>query len=212
MNSGSGPRGRKQRQAPRYRGKPDDTLPLTRAVSLKNSLCPLLLNILSSTHILRMIRKHLSPLVPRLRQRVGLFKWLIPLGLMFLVALYELGPGQWIYAQGGINSRTVTDVLIFGTVGPVLAFFALSLLEQWFEERETSDLQAEIRAHARRDAERSRQLSDDAIQVLFAAAAFLGSLQYVQAKIPTEYVTELRNTEAALDAAIKKLRIHLLND
>ncbi len=162
--------------------------------------------------MLRMIHNRLSPIVARLRERIDLLKWLIPVGLMFLVAAYEFGPAQWIYGQGGLPSRTVADVLIFGTVGPVLAIFALSLLEQWFEERETSDLQAEILAHARRDAERSRQLSDDAIQVLFAAAAFLGSLQYVQAKIPTEYVTELRNTEAALDGAIRNLRLHLLSE
>ena len=162
--------------------------------------------------MLRMIRNRLSPLVSRLRQRIGLLKWLIPLGLMFLVAAYEFGPAQWIYAQGGLKSRTVADVLIFGTVGPVLAFFALSLLEQWFEERETSDLQAEILADARRDAERSRNLNDDAIQVLFAASALISSLQSVQAEIPMEHVAQLRNTETALDGAIRNLRIHLLSD
>ena len=148
----------------------------------------------------------------RLRQRLGQVKWLIPVGLMFLVATYELGPARWIYAAGGFNALTVADVLIFGTVGPVLAFFALSLLEQWFEERETSDLQAEILAHARRDAERSRQLNDDAIQVLFAASALISSLQFVQAEIPMEYATQLRNTETALDDAIRNLRLHLLSD
>ncbi len=158
-----------------------------------------------------MIRKHLSPLVPRLRQRVGLIKWFIPLCLMFLVAVYEFGPAQWIYAQGGLQSRTVADVLIFGTVGPLLAFFALSLLEQWFEERETSDLQAEILVHARKDAERSRQLNDDAIQVLFAASALISSLQSVQAEIPVEHVKQLRSTETALDGAIRNLRLHLLS-
>jgi len=100
--------------------------------------------------------------------------------------------------------------MIFGTVGPLLAFFALSLLEQWFEERETSDLQAEILADARRDSERSRQLSDDAIQVLFAASALISSLQSVQAEIPMEYVSQLKNTETALDSAIRNLRLHLL--
>jgi len=129
---------------------------------------------------------------------------------MFLVAVYEFGPAQWIYAQGGFRTQIVADVLIFGTVGPVLAFFALSLLEQWFEERETSDLQAEILVDARKDSERSRQLTDDAIQVLFAASALISSLQSVRAEIPMEYVSQLRNTETALDSAIRNLRLHLL--
>ncbi len=162
--------------------------------------------------MLRSIHNRLSPLVSRLRQRVGLLKWLIPVGLMFLVAVYELGPAQWIYARFGIKSLIVADVLIFGTVGPVLAFFALSLLEQWFEERETSDLQAEILALTRKDLERSRRLNDDAIQVLFAAWAMISSLQSVQAEIPVEYVTQLRNIETALDGAIRNLRLHLLSE
>ena len=160
--------------------------------------------------MLRMIDNRLSPILPRLRQRVSLLKWLVPAGLMFLVAVYEFGPAQWIYAQGGLKSQIVADVLIFGTVGPVLAFIALSLLEQWFEEREISDLQSEILADARSDSERSRQLTDDAIQVLFAAAALISSLQSVQAEIPVEYVTQLRDTETALDSAIRNLRLHLL--
>ena len=160
----------------------------------------------------RIIHDRSSPIEARLQQRVGLLKWLIPVGLMFLVAVYEFGPAQWIYAQGGLKSQIVADVLIFGTVGPVLAFFALSLLEQWFEERETSDLQAEILADARRESERSRQLNDDAIQALFAASALISSLQSVQAEIPMEYVTQLRDTEAALDGAIRNLRLHLLSE
>ena len=160
----------------------------------------------------RIIHNRLSPIEARLRERVGLLKWLIPVGLMFLVAVYEFGPAQWIYAQGGLKSLIVADVLIFGTVGPVLAFFALSLLEQWFEERETSDLQAEILADARRESERSRQLNDDAIQALFAASALISSLQSVRPEIPMEYVTQLRDTEAALDGAIRNLRLHLLSE
>ena len=167
---------------------------------------------LINTHVLRMIHHRHSPLLPRLRQSVGLLKWIIPVGLMILVAGYEFGPARWIYAQGGVVSEFVADVLIFGTVGPVLAFFALSALEQWFEERETSDLQAEILALARKDAERSRQLNDDAIQVLFAASALISSLQSVQAEISVDYVTQLRNTETALDGAIRNLRLHLLGE
>ena len=201
----------KKRRAPRYRGKPDDTLPLVRSSSLTSSFLPRLLNILCSTHMPRIIHNRFSPIVARLRERIGLLKWLIPVGLMFLVTVYEFGPAQWIYAQGGLQSRTVADVLIFGTVGPLLAFFALSLLEQWFEERETSDLQAEILAHARKDAERSHQLNDDAIQVLFAASALISSLQSVHAEIPVEHVKQLRSTETALDGAIRNLRLHLLS-
>ena len=212
MKSGSGPRGRKKRQALRYRVKPDDTLPFARSSSLTNSFLPLLLNSLCRTHMPRTIHNRFSPIVARLRERVSLLKWLIPVGLMFLVAVYKFGPAQWIYAQGGVNSQIVADVLIFGTVGPVFAFFALNLLEQWFEERETSDLQAEILADARSESERSRQLNDDAIQALFAASALISSLQSAQAEIPMEYITHLRDTEAALDGAIRNLRLHLLSE
>ncbi len=146
----------------------------------------------------------------RFRQRLGLLKWLIPAGLMLLVMGYYLGPARWLYDGLGFTYNILADLLIFGTVGPALAFVLLYFLERWLEERDTSDLQAQILAQAREDAQKSRQLNDDALQILFAAGTLIDSLKSSHPDLPPETAVKIEAMEQALDQAMQQLRAHLL--
>jgi signal transduction histidine kinase len=146
----------------------------------------------------------------QIRQRLPQLRWLIPLGLALLVAVYEVWPAFWIYRTFGINAHIVVEIVVFGTVGPILTFLLLTFLERWLEERETSDLQAEILAKAQQDAHASRLLSDDAIQMLFAAGTLITSLKESHPEMNGETAVQVQAIENSLNQAIAQIRSHLL--
>lgn len=153
------------------------------------------------------------PLLHRnvLQQRFKLLRWIVPLGMMMLVIFYQLGPALWIHERFGYPYHIVAEIIVFAAIGPTLAFILLYLLERWLEERDTSDLQAKLLKQARQEARRSRQLNDDALQVLFAAGAVIDSLKESHPALSAQNVAELEDTEEALQESVERLRSHLLN-
>lgn len=153
-----------------------------------------------------------SPNIPSplhiLRQRVHLFQWLVPTILLLIVIAYEAGPSRWINNDLGGIFHAISEILIYGTIGPVLAFVLLHILNRWLEERETSEVQAQVLAKARERAANHTQLSDDVLQSLFAANTLLNSLES-EAEISPEARARLHVAQQALDASIVKLHAQL---
>jgi hypothetical protein len=149
--------------------------------------------------------------IGRLQRRLHLLKWLVPAGLMLLVIAYQLGPGYWIYATLDYRYHLILEVVIFALFGPALAYVVLSFLERWLEERETSDLQARIVAQAQADAQKSRQLSDEALQLLFSAGTIIATLKSPDGKLSPEIIAQAESAEAALNEAAERIRAHLLS-
>ncbi|HKZ86275.1 MAG TPA: histidine kinase [Anaerolineae bacterium] len=143
------------------------------------------------------------------RRRFHLLQKLIPAALVLLVVVYEIGPARWIHDVLGEDHHFVAEILMYGTVGPALAFLLLDFVGRWLDERDTAELQAQVLAHARESERISRELSDEALQTLFAASALLASLKSTLPEIPPETAATLRDTEQMLDQAIQKLRDHL---
>jgi signal transduction histidine kinase len=150
--------------------------------------------------------------LPALRRRLGLLQWLVPAGLLLLVVAYEIGPSRWIHDRMGDTYHFVAEILVYGTVGPVLAFILLDFLGRWLEERETSDLQAQVLARAREQARLHRQLSDDTLQALFAVSLRLTTLESSWPDLPPEAAAQVRETQAALNQAIQQLNARLTNE
>jgi signal transduction histidine kinase len=150
--------------------------------------------------------------LPALERRLGLLRWLVPAGLLLLVVAYEIGPARWIHDRLGATFHFAAEILVYGTVGPVLAFVLLDFLGRWLEERETSELQAQVLARAREQARLNYQLSDDTLQALFAASVRLTTLEASLPDLPPEAAAQLRETQAALNQAIQQLHARLLND
>jgi lysylphosphatidylglycerol synthetase-like protein (DUF2156 family) len=146
-----------------------------------------------------------------LRQHLDLLKWLVPVSLMLLVVVYKLGPGYWIYTNFNYRYNLLLDLLIFAAIGPFLAYVVLSFLERWLEERETSDLQAQILARARADSQKSRQLSDEALQLLFSASTIITMLKSTDTGPSSEIIAEIEDVEVAFNEVAERIRSHLLN-
>jgi signal transduction histidine kinase len=150
--------------------------------------------------------------LPALQRRLGLLRWLLPIGMLVLVAGYELGPARWIHSRLGDTYHFMAEIVVYGTVGPVLAVVLLHFLGRWLEERETTELQAQVLARAREDAKNHHRLSDDTLQALFAASLRLSTLEAALPDLPPEAAAQLHETQAALTQAIQQLRAHLQDD
>ena len=138
-----------------------------------------------------------------------MLQWLVPLGLVLLVVMYQLGPARWILASLGVEQHLMAEIVVFAVVGPLLAYWLLHFLNRWIEEREISELQAKLLAQTREQARISQELSDKALQTLFAASILLSTLQSSLGDLsPTEASTLLQSQEA-LNAAIQQIRDHL---
>lgn len=152
-----------------------------------------------------------SILPAKLYERIRLLRWILPLATAILVAFYELGLAPWIHADLSHRYHILIDILFYCSIGPFLAFLFLDILARWLEERETSDLQARVLAQAQEQANISRKLSDEALQVLFAVSVLLASLKITLAELTPESSSALSDTERALNGAIQQLRNHLQN-
>ncbi len=144
------------------------------------------------------------------RRKLKRLRWLIPAGLMLVVVAYELGPSRWIYEGFGFTYHLAAEIVIFGTVGPILAFIMLELLGRWKDEKETADLQAQLIAQANEKEVGVREIGDDTIQVLFATSLLLTTFKFKQSDLPAETVAQIEVTEQSLTDAIERLRSHLL--
>lgn len=82
-----------------------------------------------------------------LKQRVAVLRWTLPFSFAMLAALYQLGPARWVHDYSH-SLHFAVEILFFSTVGPVLAFWALTLVGRWLDEKERVEQQA--RASERR--------------------------------------------------------------
>ena len=149
--------------------------------------------------------------IANLRYWLRVMKWLVPLALLGLVIIYELVAARWFHNHLGEEVHYLAEILFYGTIGPVLAFTLLHFLNRWLEEKETSDLQAQLLAEAREYANVSNKLNDDALQTLFAVRVLLSSIETGLKKPDPEVTTLLKSTSMSLESAIKELREHLEN-
>ena len=152
----------------------------------------------------------LPPPLTAIRQRLMLLKWAMPLALFLIVVIFELGPSRWIHDDIGDAYHFLAEIVIYGSIGPSLAFAFLHFLGRWLEERETSDLQALILARTRQQAEMGHQLSDKVLQDLFAASALLASLEAHASELPPDAQAQFHQAQATLNQTVQQLRVYLL--
>ena len=145
-------------------------------------------------------------LTPRhLRQRVARLRWLAPASLFLLVIVNELGLARWVETHLGHTLSVTLDILIYGTVGPVLAYWLLTFVGRWLEERETSEAQSEALHRARALAQHNHELTDDALQTLYATSLMLDTLARDLPNLSPEATAHYRGAEQAVNRAIEEL-------
>ncbi len=164
----------------------------------------------SGLSLFERLERWLPKLAP-FRHQLRILKWFIPFGLVVLVVAYELGLSRWTYEGLGFTYHLLAEILLFGTVGPLLAFVLLELLGRWIDEKETSDLQAHLLAQASEKELKVRQLNDDTLQLLFATSLLMTAIKSDGGNLPPDTVVQIEATEQALNESIKHLRSHLLS-
>ena len=84
----------------------------------------------------------MNPIAYPLRQRITILRWALPLTIGLLAVFYEIGPGRWIHdAYGALNYFNL-DIAFYATGAPLLAFWVLTLISQWLDEKEQAEQQA----------------------------------------------------------------------
>ncbi len=168
------------------------------------------LNIIERTPETIQIIQIMNNLTSNLHQKLGIIKWLVPLGLVLLVIAYEIGPSRWIYNMLGFDYHLVAEILLFGTVGPAVVFVLLEFLDRWIVEKEKAEIQAILLANAKKKELEVSQISDDTIQVLFGIGLLLTNFKSDQSGSSIITSNQIEVTEQALDEAIQRLKSQLL--
>lgn len=145
----------------------------------------------------------------KISRRMHELRWAVPLTLAAFVVFYQLVFASWIRDTYGIQAHNIAELLIYATGGPLLAFLVLDYLGRWIDEKETSELQAQILAETRDNLLLSRELSDDALQTLYAVSIVLTSLESTLCDTSPESARVLQETEEAVEGSMSRLREHL---
>jgi len=127
-----------------------------------------------------------------------LLRWAVPLMLFVLVVGYEFGPARWLNDRLGTTVHFLAEIIVYGTVGPILAYLLLDFFSRWMAERETSDLQAKMLAEANLHAQLRFVQNDDALQDLFAASVILNSLQERSEELPPDLARQVAEAKRAV--------------
>jgi signal transduction histidine kinase len=143
-----------------------------------------------------------------IKHRLHVIQWLAPIGMALLVILYEVGPARWIDIRFGFQYHFLAEILLYGTLGPLLVFALMVLLRRWLEERETSDLQAQVLEQVKEHARISHEVTDDALQAIFASSVFLSTLEAKIPDLPPDIAEQAKNTKRALEPVMRQLYEH----
>ena len=82
----------------------------------------------------RMNKADLAP-----RKRIAILRWVLPLAFAIMAALYQLGPARWVHTNYGDPVHFGIEILFYGTAGPVLAFWALTVVGRWIDDKEQAE-------------------------------------------------------------------------
>ena len=74
-----------------------------------------------------------------LKQRVAILRWTFPLALALLAFTYQLGPVRWVQSTYSDRADFYVDILLYGTLGPLLTFGAITRIGVWLDEKEHAE-------------------------------------------------------------------------
>ena len=140
-----------------------------------------------------------------LTRRIDLLRWMLPAGLLTLVIGDEVILQPWVNRHLGSGASAALSILIYGTVGPLLACCLLSIIGRWVEERETSALQSQALQRAHSQMEQSHDLSDEALQALFATSVLLRTLPDRMPDLSPETAAYLSRAQREVEEAMAQL-------
>lgn len=79
-----------------------------------------------------------------LKRRITTLRWILPVGFALVATLYQLVVAKWFQHNFGEDAHYVVEIVFFGTAGPLLAFWVLTLIGKWLEEKERAENKARM--------------------------------------------------------------------
>lgn len=150
-----------------------------------------------------------SFLLPLFKANRHLMRWFLPVGVLSLILIYELVAALWLHDRIGYSYHVIAEILFLAMLGPTMAFFFARLIDQWLDERDTSDWQAQLLASARANEKISRKLNDEALQAIFSAGLVIDSLKDFNPELPTELREQAEGATVALRGLNQRLYAYL---
>ena len=140
----------------------------------------------------------------KLSDRLHLLQRWLPITVMAVAALYQLGPARYIHNHYGDWAHFGLEILFYGTAGPVFIWLTMRVVREWVEQKEQAEaevyrLNSELQ---RRVEERTRELKQKA-DALEAANLQLQRLDQIKSEfvslVSHEFRAPLTNMRGALE-------------
>ena len=80
----------------------------------------------------------------QVRQRIATLRWVLPSLMVLVVVLYQLVLARWISEAFGHQIHFGTEVLFYATVGPLVTYWTLKLIDGWLAEKNLAEQKASI--------------------------------------------------------------------
>jgi len=79
-----------------------------------------------------------------LTRRIKILRILLPVGFAAVAIFYQLGVANWVHDKYGEDVHYFAEILFFATVGPLLAYWVLTLIGRWLDEKRFAEEQARL--------------------------------------------------------------------
>ena len=140
----------------------------------------------------------------KLSDRLSVLQRWLPITVMAVAALYQLGPARYIHNHYGDWAHYGLEILFYGTAGPVFIWLTLRVVREWVEQKEQAEaevyrLNSELQ---QRVEERTGELKQKA-DALEAANIQLQELDQIKSEfvslVSHEFRAPLTNMRGALE-------------
>lgn len=140
----------------------------------------------------------------KLSDRLRLLQWLLPVIVMAVAALYQLGPARFVHNHYGAWAHFWLEILFYGTAGPAFLWMTFRVVRVWLEQKEQAEaevyrLNSELQ---QRVEERTRELKQKA-DALETANLQLQKLDQIKSEfvslVSHEFRAPLTNMRGALE-------------
>ena len=86
----------------------------------------------------------MRPAALELRRRITTIRWVLPLGFALFTVVYQLGVANWAQDTYGESVHFLVEICLYAIAGPLVAFWTLSLIGRWLDERDRAEDQARV--------------------------------------------------------------------
>jgi len=78
-----------------------------------------------------------------IRQRIAVMRWILTLAWIVGVTIYQLGFASWVHDRFSPGAHYFVEILFYGSIGPLLAFWFLGQIDNRLKEMERVEKRAQ---------------------------------------------------------------------